>query len=115
VKQTSLIVQLKYEINRVAVQLTRGAWAPYCTAVLAQVLKILAGFKKRQVLSNILQPSVLLSFWTLPIVQYSKKIREHNVSETGSVAVLRSGRETTISQLGSLERANLNHWTTTAI
>jgi hypothetical protein len=31
--------------------------------------------------------SELIGFWTLSIVQYSKilKIREHNVSETGSV------------------------------
>jgi hypothetical protein len=36
-----------------------------------------------------------------------KKSREHNVSETGSVSVLRS--EGTPSQLGPLERANLNH------
>jgi hypothetical protein len=28
---------------------------------------------------------ITLSFWTLPIVQYSK---EHNISETGSVSVL---------------------------
>jgi hypothetical protein len=37
--------------------------------------------------------SELIGFWTSPIVQYSKilKIREHNVSETGSVSVLRSG------------------------
>jgi hypothetical protein len=55
--------------------------------------------------------SELLSFWTLSIVQYSKKIKEHNVSETGSVSVLRSGGGTP-SQLGLLETANLNHWTT---
>jgi hypothetical protein len=55
------------------------------------------------------QHSDLLSFWTLSIVQYSKKIREHNVSETGSVSVLRSREgERTPSQLGPLERANLN-------
>jgi hypothetical protein len=62
------------------------------------------------------QHSELLSFWTLSIVQYSrnpkKKIREHNVSETGSVSVLRSGGGGTPSLLGPLEIANLNHWTT---
>jgi hypothetical protein len=35
------------------------------------------------------------------------KTREHNVSETGSVSVLRWG--------GPLERANLSHWTTVAM
>jgi hypothetical protein len=40
-----------------------------------------------------------------------KNTGEHNVSETGSVYVLRWGRETS-TQLGPLERANLNHWTT---
>jgi hypothetical protein len=38
---------------------------------------------------------------------------KHDVSETGSVSVL--GREGKIpTQLGSLGRANLNHWTTPA-
>jgi hypothetical protein len=37
-----------------------------------------------------------------------KKTREHNVSETGSVSVLRSGGGTP-SQLRPLERANHNH------
>jgi hypothetical protein len=36
------------------------------------------------------------------------KTREHNVSETGSVSVLRKGETPTL--LGPLERANLNHW-----
>jgi hypothetical protein len=31
----------------------------------------------------------LLGFWALPIVRYSKNTREHNISETGSVAILR--------------------------
>jgi hypothetical protein len=52
--------------------------------------------------------SELLSFFTLSIVQYSRKeIREHSVSETGSVSSSgRGGGENT------LERANLNHRTT---
>jgi hypothetical protein len=37
-----------------------------------------------------MKDSELLIFWTLSIVQYSKKL-ENNVSETGSVSVLRSG------------------------
>jgi hypothetical protein len=54
------------------------------------------------------QQSELLSFWTLFIVQYSKKL-ENNVSETGSVSVLRSGGGgRTPSQLSPLERANLS-------
>jgi hypothetical protein len=39
------------------------------------------------------------------IVRYSK---EHSVSETGSVSVLRGGGTPTL--LGPLERANLSHW-----
>jgi hypothetical protein len=52
----------------------------------------------------------LLGFWTFSIVWYS---REHDVSETGSVSVLRwrwGGK--TRTQLSPLERANLNHWNT---
>jgi hypothetical protein len=37
---------------------------------------------------------------------------KHDVSETGCVSVLRCGGEDTYSQLGPLDRANLNHWTT---
>jgi hypothetical protein len=37
--------------------------------------------------------------------------RKHNVSKRGSVSVLRWGGKTP-NQLGRLERANLNHWTT---
>jgi hypothetical protein len=37
-------------------------------------------------------------------------MKKHNVSETGSVSVLRWGKTPTL--LGPLERANLNHWTT---
>jgi hypothetical protein len=36
--------------------------------------------------------------------------RKHDVSETGSVSVLRWRREKTPTQLGPLERANLSHW-----
>jgi hypothetical protein len=35
-------------------------------------------------------------------------MKKHNVSETGSVSVLRWGKTPTL--LGPLERANLNHW-----
>jgi hypothetical protein len=35
------------------------------------------------------QNSELLGFWTLSIVRYSEKTREHNVSETETVSVLR--------------------------
>jgi hypothetical protein len=53
--------------------------------------------------------SELVGFWTFPIVWYS---REHDVSETGSVSVLRfRWGEKTPTQLGPLKRANLNHWT----
>jgi hypothetical protein len=59
--------------------------------------------------------SELIGFLTLSIVQYSKilKIREHNVSETESVTVPHVRVEGLVpSQLGPLERANLDHWTT---
>jgi hypothetical protein len=36
--------------------------------------------------------------------------RKHDVSETGSVSVLRCGRKTP-TQMGPLDRANFNHWT----
>jgi hypothetical protein len=35
--------------------------------------------------------------------------RKHDVSETGSVSLFRRRREKTPTQLGPLERANLNH------
>jgi hypothetical protein len=38
--------------------------------------------------------------------------RKHDVSETGSLSVLRYGRGKTPTHLGPLDRANLNHWTT---
>jgi hypothetical protein len=39
------------------------------------------------------------------------KTKYHNVSETGSVSVLRWMGEHKPTQLGPLERASLNHWT----
>jgi hypothetical protein len=36
--------------------------------------------------------------------------RKHDVSETGSISVLRYGGESTYS-VGSLDKANLNRWT----
>jgi hypothetical protein len=50
-------------------------------------------------------------FWTFSIVRYSRE-QKHDVSETASVSVLRWSGEKTPTQLGPLERANLNHWTT---
>jgi hypothetical protein len=38
------------------------------------------------------------------------KTKKHNVSETGSVSVLR-GEGKTPTLLGPIERTNLNHWT----
>jgi hypothetical protein len=37
--------------------------------------------------------------------------KDHNVSETGSVSVLRWIGQNKPTQLGPLERASLNHWT----
>jgi hypothetical protein len=38
------------------------------------------------------------------------KTKDHNVSETGSVSVLRCMGQNKPTQLGPLERASLNHW-----
>jgi hypothetical protein len=50
-------------------------------------------------------------FWTLSIVFYVEDKKYHNVSETGSVSVLRWMGQDKPTQLGALERASLNHWT----
>jgi hypothetical protein len=50
-------------------------------------------------------------FWTLSIVLYVEDKIYHNVSETGSVSVLRWMGQDKPTQLGPLERASLNHWT----
>jgi hypothetical protein len=49
-------------------------------------------------------------FWTLSIVLYVVDKKSHNVSETGSVSVLRWMGQDNPTQLSPLERANLNHW-----
>jgi hypothetical protein len=41
------------------------------------------------------------------------KTKDHNVSETGSVSVLRWMGQNKPTQLGPLERASLNHWSRT--
>jgi hypothetical protein len=62
-----------------------------------KVLLVLCGIKYRVgvyvclTVCRVRQCSGLLGFWTLSIVRYSKKPEEHNVSETGSVSVLRWG------------------------
>jgi hypothetical protein len=48
-------------------------------------------------------------FWTLSIVLYVEDKKSHNVSETGSVSVLRWVGQDKPTQLGPLERASLNH------
>jgi hypothetical protein len=50
-------------------------------------------------------------FWTLSIVLYVEDKKSYNVSETGSVSVLRWMGQDKPTQLGPLERASLNHWT----
>jgi hypothetical protein len=39
------------------------------------------------------------------------KTKDHNVSETGSVSVIRWMGQDKPTQLGPLKRASLNHWT----
>jgi hypothetical protein len=53
------------------------------------------------------------NYWVFGLCSLSGilKTREHNVSETGSVSVLRRGGKTH-THLRPLERANFNHWTT---
>jgi hypothetical protein len=50
-----------------------------------------------------------IGFWTLSIVLYVVDKKSHNVSETGSVSVLRWMGQANPTQLGPLERASLNH------
>jgi hypothetical protein len=50
-------------------------------------------------------------FWTLSIILYVVDKKSHNVSETGSVSLLRWMGQDNPTQLGPLERASLNHWT----
>jgi hypothetical protein len=54
---------------------------------------------------------ILGLFWTLSIVLYVVDKKSYNVSETGSVSVLRWMGQDNPTQLGPLERASLNHWT----
>jgi hypothetical protein len=49
-------------------------------------------------------------FRTLSIVLYVEDKKSHNVSEPGSVSVLRWMGQDKPTQLGPLERASLNHW-----
>jgi hypothetical protein len=48
-------------------------------------------------------------FGLYPIVLYVEDEKYHNVSETGSVSVLRWKGQDKPTQLGPLERASLNH------
>jgi hypothetical protein len=51
------------------------------------------------------------NYWVLGLCPSSDILntRKHNVSETGSVSILRRGRETP-TLLDPLERFNLSHW-----
>jgi hypothetical protein len=48
-------------------------------------------------------------FWTSSIVLYVEDKKYHNVSETGSLSVLRWMGQDKPTQLGPLERASHNH------
>jgi hypothetical protein len=50
-------------------------------------------------------------FGLYPSSSMWKTKKSHNVSETGSVSVLRFMGQDKPTQLGPLERASLNHWT----
>jgi hypothetical protein len=53
------------------------------------------------------------NYWVFGLLHSSGilEIRKHDVSETGSVSILRR-EEKSPTQLGPLERANLDHWIT---
>jgi hypothetical protein len=51
----------------------------------------------------------LLGFWTLFIIQYSKKLENTMFQKLD--LFLSSGERETPTLLGPLERANINHWT----
>jgi hypothetical protein len=53
------------------------------------------------------------NYWLFGIFPSSGIVgtRKHDFSETGSVSVHMCGGKT-LTQLGPLDRANLNHWTT---
>jgi hypothetical protein len=55
--------------------------------------------------------SELLSFWTLSMVHYSKKLENTTFRKLNLFPSSGRGGGAP-SQLGRLERANLNHWTT---
>jgi hypothetical protein len=58
------------------------------------------------------QGDVYLDYWAFGLCPlYDILKRKENISETGSVSVLRCERET-YTLLGPLERVSLNHWTT---
>jgi hypothetical protein len=59
----------------------------------------------------VVRTELLGLFWTLSIVLYVEDKKYHYVSETGSVSVIRWMEQDKPTQLGPLERANLNHWT----
>jgi hypothetical protein len=52
------------------------------------------------------------NYWVFGLFPSSSILenRKHDVSETGSVSVLWCCGEEKTSQLGPLERADLNHW-----
>jgi hypothetical protein len=57
---------------------------------------------------------VVQSYWAYFVLYPSScmwRTKDHNVSETGSVSVLRWMGQDKPIQLGPLERASLNHWT----
>jgi hypothetical protein len=53
------------------------------------------------------------NYWVFGLFPSSNVLgtRKHDLSETGSVSVLRCGGRKTSTLLGPLDRANLNHWT----
>jgi hypothetical protein len=55
-----------------------------------------------------------LNYWVFGLFPSSGILgtRKHDISETGSVSILRCGGGKTPTQLGPLDRANLNYWST---
>jgi hypothetical protein len=86
------------------------AWKKVWKRSWAKLDVCLEGLKK--IVDNLSWDTELLGlFSTLSIVFYVEDKKYHNVSEIGSVSVLRWMGHDKPTQLGPLERASLNHWT----
>jgi hypothetical protein len=87
-------------------QIIKRAWFPICQE--SENFEKLLNTWFWRILTIVYNTQVYWFFWTFPSSGILET-RKHEVSETGSVSVLRWEGEKTPTQLGPLERANLNH------